>query len=72
MSPERQRAAASAGGKAVHAKGTGHKWTSEEAKAAGRKGGRASRRRRSIHDGITSHDGCNCEPCCNARAGATL
>lgn len=43
--PERQRAIASAGGKAAHALGTAHKWTSEEAEAAGRKGGTISRRR---------------------------
>jgi general stress protein YciG len=41
MGAERQREIASKGGKAAHAKGTGHQFTSEEAKAAGRKGGRA-------------------------------
>jgi general stress protein YciG len=30
------------GGKAVHAKGTGHEFTSEEARLAGRKGGQAT------------------------------
>lgn len=43
MDPERQREIASAGGKAAHAKGTAHQWTSEEAREAGREGGRASR-----------------------------
>lgn len=31
------------GGRAAHAKGTGHSWTVEEAREAGRKGGRARR-----------------------------
>ena len=43
MSPEKQREIASKGGRAAHMKGTAHEWTSEEARAAGRKGGRASR-----------------------------
>ncbi len=30
---------ASKGGKAAHAKGTAHEWSSEEARVAGRKGG---------------------------------
>ncbi len=40
MDKEKQRAIASKGGKAAHRKGTAHKFTSEEARAAGRKGGR--------------------------------
>ncbi len=43
MSPEKRREIARKGGKAVHAAGTGHQWTSEEAQAAGRKGGIISR-----------------------------
>jgi general stress protein YciG len=39
-----QRRIASEGGKASHASGQGHKWTTEEARAAGRKGGLTSRR----------------------------
>ena len=39
MSPERQREIASKGGRAAHAKGTAHEWTTEEAREAGRKGG---------------------------------
>jgi general stress protein YciG len=39
MDGEKQRQIASKGGKAAHAKGTAHEWTSEEARAAGRKGG---------------------------------
>jgi len=46
MPPEKQRAIASKGGKAAHEKGTGHEWTTEEAREAGRKGGLASRRRK--------------------------
>lgn len=39
MDAARQRAIASKGGKAAHAKGTAHEWTSDEAREAGRKGG---------------------------------
>ncbi|MBO3269064.1 MULTISPECIES: KGG domain-containing protein [Hymenobacter] len=45
MDPEQQRRIASEGGKASHASGRGHRFTSEEARAAGRKGGMASRTR---------------------------
>ena len=41
MDPERQREIASEGGKAAHEKGTAHEFDSEEARAAGRKGGEA-------------------------------
>lgn len=51
MSQEQRSAIASKGGKAAHALGTAHKWTSEEAQAAGRIGGAKSRRgRRAITD----------------------
>jgi uncharacterized protein len=43
MDKDLQRKIASKGGKAAHEKGTGHEWTSEEARVAGSKGGRASR-----------------------------
>lgn len=43
MTPERQREIASKGGQAAHVKGTAHQWTSEEARAAGQKGGQISR-----------------------------
>lgn len=36
---KKQREIASKGGKAAHANGTGHEWTTEEAREAGRKGG---------------------------------
>ncbi|QNH63577.1 KGG domain-containing protein [Hymenobacter sediminicola] len=44
MDPETQRRIASEGGKASHQSGRGHRFTSEEARAAGRKGGQATRR----------------------------
>ena len=43
MAQEKQREIASKGGRAAHMKGTAHEWTSEEARAAGRKGGQISR-----------------------------
>ncbi|HEY0221143.1 MAG TPA: KGG domain-containing protein [Candidatus Paceibacterota bacterium] len=43
MKKEKQREIASKGGRAAHLKGTAHKWTSDEARAAGRKGGQISR-----------------------------
>lgn len=39
MDPARQREIASRGGRAAHAKGTAHEWSSDEARVAGRKGG---------------------------------
>jgi len=45
MTPEQQREIASKGGKAVQALRKAHKWTSEEAQAAGRKGGMMRRDR---------------------------
>lgn len=47
MENAQQRAIASKGGRAAHAKGTAHKYTSEEARTAGRKGGEAVSRDRS-------------------------
>lgn len=43
MDPAKQKEIASRGGKASHEQGTGHEWTSEAAREAGRKGGQASR-----------------------------
>ena len=43
MAQDKQREIASKGGRAAHLKGTAHEWTSEEARAAGRKGGQISR-----------------------------
>lgn len=46
MDPSRQREIASKGGRAAHAKGTAHEWSSDEARVAGRKGGEAVSRDR--------------------------
>ena len=46
MDEDKQRAIASLGGKAAHAKGLAHEFTTEEARAAGRKGGEAVSRDR--------------------------
>ena len=51
MDPQKQREIASKGGKAAHQKGTAHEFTTEEARVAGRKGGAASRARRSAGQG---------------------
>lgn len=48
MTPEKRRKIASQGGKASHASGRAHTWTSEEAQEAGRKGGRKSRRGKAL------------------------
>lgn len=40
MDPEERRRIASIGGTEAHARGTAHEWTSDEARDAGRKGGR--------------------------------
>ena len=45
MSSDKQRQIASKGGKAAHAKGTAHEFTSEEARVAGRKGGQQRQRK---------------------------
>ena len=44
MSPEQQRRIASEGGRASHESGKGHRFSTEEARAAGKKGGKISRR----------------------------
>ncbi|WP_255369640.1 KGG domain-containing protein [Nitrosovibrio sp. Nv17] len=46
MDKEKQRAIASKGGKAAHAKGTAHRFTPEEASLAGYKGGIAQRKKK--------------------------
>ena len=46
MNAAKQREIASKGGKAAHEQGAAHEFTSEEAKAAGRKGGAATSRDR--------------------------
>ena len=42
MDPERQREIASLGGKAAHAQGKAHRWTSETCREAAQKGGLAA------------------------------
>lgn len=49
MSPEKRREVASRGGKAAHIRGRAHRWTSEEAQAAGRKGYLAKIRSQNSH-----------------------
>ncbi len=43
MDPEKVKAIASLGGKRVQALGVAHRWTKDTARAAGRKGGQATR-----------------------------
>ena len=50
MSPETQRRIASEGGKASHASGRGHRFSADEARDAGRKGGLVSRRGKATND----------------------
>lgn len=50
MDEDEQRAIASKGGKAAHEKGTAHEFTSEEAREAGREGGRARARQRQMEE----------------------
>jgi general stress protein YciG len=44
LTPEKQREIAAAGGRASHAKGVAHEFTSEEAAAAGKIGGKSHSR----------------------------
>ena len=46
MQPEQVTRIARLGGKAAHRTGTAHQWTVEQARDAGRKGGRETQRRR--------------------------
>lgn len=46
MSPERRREVASQGGRVAHEKGGAHEFTSEEARLAGKKGGKIVSRNR--------------------------
>lgn len=46
LDPERRREISRLGGQAAHAQGTAHRFTSEEASAAGKKGGVAPHVRR--------------------------
>ena len=44
MSPDKRRAIASMGGKSAHAKGTAHEFTIEEAREAGKIGGKGRKK----------------------------
>jgi general stress protein YciG len=44
MPPARRVEVAGKGGREAHRRGTAHRWTSEQARAAGRKGGRAKKK----------------------------
>lgn len=46
LTPEQRKVIATMGGRASVAKGTAHRWTSEEAKLWGRKGGSQPKRKR--------------------------
>jgi general stress protein YciG len=48
MDPEKRRLIAQAGGRKAHAVGTAHKWTSEQAKLAGKKGAAIRTARRAL------------------------
>lgn len=56
MDPAKQRAIASKGGKAAHAKGHAHEWNTETASIAGKKGGEATHRRDKPDVGKESQD----------------
>jgi len=57
MDPSRQKDIASKGGRAAHAKGTAHEFTSDEARVAGRKGGEAVSRDRAHMSAIGREGG---------------
>jgi general stress protein YciG len=57
MDPAKQKEIASKGGKAAHAKGTAHEFTSDEARVAGRKGGEAVSRDRAHMSAIGREGG---------------
>ncbi len=57
MDPSKQKEIASKGGRAAHAAGTAHEFTSDEARAAGRKGGQAVSRDRAHMSAIGRRGG---------------
>ena len=57
MDPGKQREIASKGGRAAHAKGTAHEFSSDEARVAGRKGGEAVSRDRAHMSAIGREGG---------------
>lgn len=62
MSADKQREIASKGGRAAHAKGTAHEWSSDEARVAGRKGGLVSRGGRGKLPSTASSSGAPANP----------
>lgn len=56
MVPELQHQIASAGGRAAHARGRAHEFTSQEASDAGRKGGLAAAKKRRAAQGPARHE----------------
>ena len=67
MDPAKQRAIAAEGGRAAHAQGVAHEFDSEEARAAGRKGGQARSQRSAMAMGSTTVSG----DAANAQGGLT-
>lgn len=72
MDGARQRAIASAGGRAAHAKGTAHEFTSDEAREAGRKGGEAVSRNREHMAAIGRKGGRNSHGSSRSRTTPTM
>jgi general stress protein YciG len=56
MSPERQRQIAAEGGRTAHRLGLAHEWTKEEAREAGKKGGKTHAKNRFNR---SENDGCD-------------
>ena len=60
MDPEMQKAISSKGGKSAHAQGVAHQFSSDEARAAGRKGGQTTiarhRARKQAEAGVIDAD----------------
>ncbi len=50
MDPSKQREIAALGGRAAHAKGTAHEWSSTEARTAGSKGGKVAHAKGTAHE----------------------
>jgi general stress protein YciG len=59
MDPQKQREIASMGGRAAHEKGTAHEFTADEARRAGRRGGRTISRDREYMAEIGRRGGLN-------------
>lgn len=72
MTPEKRREIAARGGRTAHAKGVAHRWTSDEASAAGKIGGLTVSADREYMAGIGARGGrkpsVKC-PDCNGKGG---